>query len=164
MSPLPILTAIPLWVLPLFLGLLVLGARATRDREVSVLLVYALPLLGLLTVNRAQGLGEGAVLALLLGWVPGAALGWALQPRWTLARSANRVRLRGEWATMATIMALFWGNFALGMAAGAAPEVTGGMGIALAFGGLGGALSGTLAGRAIRVALWPRADQTAAQR
>lgn len=158
-----ILAAIPLWVWPLFLGLAALGGRAARDRSAPVLLVYALPLLGLLGLNRAQGLGEGAVALFVLAWAAGAALGWAAQPRWTLSRSARRVELSGEWWTMAAVMTLFWGNFALGLAEGLAPGATTGGWVPVAFALVAGAVSGTLAGRALRVALWPRAPQAAAQ-
>jgi len=156
MTVLTILTQIPLWVFPVFLGLLWLGARASRPRRAPVLLIYALPLLGLLTLSRALGMGELAAGALALGWLAGAAAGWAMQPRWTVARDARRVDLRGEWVTMATIMALFWGNFALGLAEGIAPVSTAAPGLAVAFGLIAGAVSGTLAGRALRVALWPQ--------
>lgn len=155
MTPLSILTQIPLWVFPVFLGLLVIGARASHERSAPVLLIHALPLIGLLTLHRAQEMGEAAVAALALGWLAGAALGWALQPRWTIARDARRVRLRGEWVTLASVMILFFSSFALGMAEGIAPGSTASNGLALAFGLGAGAVSGSLAGRALRVAFWP---------
>lgn len=149
-----ILSAIPLWVLPLALGLLWLGLRATRDRQVSPLLVYATPMLGLLSLARASGLAQAdlALAALGVALLAGAALGHALQPRWTLGNGGGRVHLRGEWLTLATLLGLFTLNFAAGMVQGMAPGLAAGAGFALGFGLVAGGLSGLLVGRALRVA------------
>lgn len=152
-----ILTTIPLWVSPLLFGLVWLGLRASKDRRVSPWLIYALPLLGLLSIGRATGLAQAnlAAAALLLFYLIGAAAGYVLQARWIVSRSANRVSLRAEWVTMATILALFAVNFGAGMAAGIAPDVAQSASFALGFGTLAGGLSGSLMGRALRVARWP---------
>ena len=153
----PIFSAIPLWVFPLLFGLVWLGSRATRDRWVQPWLVYALPLLGVLSLSRAQGLAaaEIALAALLAAYAAGAALGYLVQPRWILARRPAQVHLRGEWVTMVTILGLFTLNFATGMAQGIAPALAQGGGFAAIFGVLAGLLSGSLLGRALRVARWP---------
>ncbi|MCA2014232.1 hypothetical protein LCM17_22265 [Cereibacter sphaeroides] len=150
---LPILSQIPLWVFPLFLGLLWLGLRATRTRRVPVLVLYLMPLMGLLTLNRAVHLPEStaALMALALGALVGGAIGFTLQGRWILSREARHVVLRGEWLTLAVVMGLFWENFAAGMVAGMAPGVVSGLGFALVFGLGAGVLSGVLMGRAVRV-------------
>ena len=87
-----ILSAIPLWVFPLLFGLIWLGTRAARDRTVSPWLVYTLPLLGLLSLFRALGLTEAeiALMALFLSYLAGTGLGYWIQPRWIVARSAGR--------------------------------------------------------------------------
>jgi hypothetical protein len=152
-----ILSAIPLWVVPLLFGLILLGTRATRDRTVSPWLVYTLPLLGLLSLFRALGLTEAdiALRALLLSYLAGTGLGYRMQPRWIVARSTGRVHLRGEWVTMTTILGLFTLNFATGMTQGMAPALADGVGFAVGFGTLAGLMSGSLLGRALRVAHWP---------
>lgn len=152
-----ILSAIPLWVFPLLFGLIWLGMRSSRDRAVSPWLVYALPLLGLLSVSRAQGLAmaEPALAALAGTCALGAIWGYHMQPRWIIARDDRHVHLRGEWISMATILCLFGLNFATGMAQGMAPAVTSSAGFALAFGMLAGLPSGSLLGRALRVARTP---------
>jgi len=151
--PIQILSAIPLWVFPLLLGLVLLGARARREREVPILLIYSLPLLGLLPLSRALGLAlpEMALSGLALGWLAG----HHLQHNWILWRGPRRVRVRGEWLTMVTLLGIFALNLALGMAEGIAPALTMTRGACLGFGLLAGILSGSLAGRAIRVALTP---------
>lgn len=152
-----ILSAIPVWVFPLLFGLVWLGHRASRERRVSPWLVYALPMLGLLTLSRAQGLAmaEQALTALVLTYAAGAIWGYRMQPRWTIRRDTRHVHLRGEWVTMATILALFGVNFATGMAQGIAPAITATGGFALAFGAVAGLPSGSLLGRAISVARTP---------
>ena len=156
-----ILSAIPLWVFPLLFGLIWLGTRAARDRTVSPWLVYTLPLLGLLSLFRALGLPEAdiALMALFLSYLAGTGLGYRIQPRWIVARSAGRVHLRGEWVTMTTILGLFTLNFATGMSQGMtqgmAPALADGAGFAVGFGTLAGLMSGSLLGRALRVAHWP---------
>jgi hypothetical protein len=152
-----LLSAIPIWVFPLLAGLIWLGRRATRDRSVSVWLIYALPLLGLMSLNRALGLplAEVALTALVIAYLVGSALGFAVQPMWIVARDASKVRLRGEWVTMITLLGLFSLNFAAGMMHGMNPRMTDAMIPTLVFGAAAGLLSGSLAGRAICVARWP---------
>lgn len=154
---LSVISAIPLWVFPLLIGLLWLGRRATRARAVPPLLLYALPLLGLMTLDRAMAMPlAGLALSVLVpAYLLGAVLGYAMQPRWIVARDARKVHLRGEWATMITILGLFCLNFAAGMLTGMAPAFTESPALTLLYAGSAGLLSGSLAGRAIRVARWP---------
>lgn len=152
-----IFSAIPFWVWPLLISLIWVGTRASHDRDVSPLIVYALPLLGLLTLSRALSLGaaETALAALCLAYILGAFLGFRAQPRWIISKTAKRVHLRGEWITFTTIMVLFLGNFLTGMLQGMAPAISETTAFAIGFGALGGLFAGTLAGRAIRVGLTP---------
>lgn len=152
-----ILSAIPLWVFPLLFGLVWLGSRASKTRTVSIWPVYALPLLGLLSLNAAQGLAqaETALTALVVAYLAGAVWGYRAQTAWVIRRDARRVHLRGEWVTMVTILSLFVLNFATGMVQGMAPALAGGTVFAIGFGALAGVLSGSLMGRALRVARWP---------
>ena len=152
-----ILTAIPLWVLPLLVALIALGLRARCDRTSPVLPHYLLPLLGLLSLNSAFGLGAIAIATLVPGWSVGLLAGLRLQPRWTMARIGRRVHLRGENVTMVTILGLFALNFALGMATGIMPDVAQVPAIVAIYGVLSGLLSGSLAGRALSIARSPAA-------
>lgn len=151
------LSNIPLWVVPLLTGLIWLGRRATSARAVPPLLIYALPLLGLMTLARAVAMPLAALAlgALVPAYLVGAVAGYGVQPRWIVARDPRRVHLRGEWATMATILCLFGLNFAAGMVEGMAPALSGNLALTLGYGVTAGLLSGSLAGRAMRVALWP---------
>lgn len=152
-----ILSTIPLWVFPLLFGLVWLGSRASKSRAVSPWLVYALPMLGLLSLNAAQGLSqaETALTAMAASYFAGAMWGYRAQAEWVIRRDARRVHLRGEWVTMVTILSLFVLNFATGMTQDMAPALAGGTAFAIGFGVLAGALSGSMMGRALRVARWP---------
>ncbi|SUZ31196.1 hypothetical protein ROE7235_00932 [Roseibaca ekhonensis] len=152
-----ILSAIPLWVFPLLFGLVWLGSRASKSRAVSSWLVYALPMLGLLSLTAAQGLAqaETALTAMAVAYIAGALWGYRAQAAWVIRRDARRVHLRGEWVTMVTILSLFILNFATGIVQGMAPALAEGATFALGFGLLAGVLSGSLMGRALRVARWP---------
>lgn len=154
-----ILTSIPIWLYPLFLGLIWVGLRASRARRTRPILLYALPLLGGLSLSRALSLAqvESALAALLIAYAVGGLIGYRFQGRWIAGRDAQHVQLRGEWVTMITAMGLFFLNFATGMAQGMAPAILAGNEAAVAFGTVAGLLSGSLAGRALRVAIWPRA-------
>ena len=151
------LSAIPLGVFPLFFGLIWLGHRASRDRDVSTTLIYALPLLGLLSLNRALSLpaSEPALIALIIGWGLGAFWGFRTQSRWALRKSAGRVHLRGEFVTMAVLLGLFGVNFAAGVVRDVAPALSADTTFAIGFGGLSGLFSGTFLGRALWVARMP---------
>lgn len=152
-----ILTAIPLWVLPLFLALLLIGLRARKERSTPVIVLCLLPLLGVLSLMRGLALGPVALAALALGWTVGVWIGASLQPRWTLARTGSRVHLRGESVTLVTMLTLFAANFAGGMVQGMAPEVASGPVFGLGWGLLAGLLSGSYAGRALAVLRLPSA-------
>lgn len=144
-----ILSAIPLWVLPLLAALIAIGLRASRDRSAPVWLYYILPALALLSLLRALALGPVAVTALGVAWFAGIALGQRLQPRWTIARQGARVTLRGEWVTMATVLSLFLANFAAGMTQNIAPALAQGPTFGLIYGLFCGTVSGSLAGRSL---------------
>ena len=146
-----ILSAIPLWVFPLLVALIAIGLRASRDRSAPVWLYYALPALALLSLFRALSLGPVAVGTLAMAWLAGTALGHALQPRWTVARSGPRIELRGEWLTMGTVLSLFIANFTAGMALGMAPTLAHGSVFGLFYGLFCGMLSGTLMGRTLSI-------------
>ena len=146
---------IPLWVYPLFLGLLWLGLRATRDRSVSLLLMLALPLLGLLGLNRAWSLtaADTAVTGFVVAMMLGAGIGFMLQRRWIIAHEGTRLRVRGEWVTLLSMMSMFLLSFATGMMQGVGLTAVETVGFAAVYGACAGAISGVFLGRAAQAAV-----------
>ncbi len=156
----------PLWVWPLLFFLIGYGLRASRDRETSVIPVYLIPLLGLLTLSSVLKVpgGQTVWLAYAAVYAVGAMAGHAIQARWTLAKAGGRVRLRGEWLTMAVVMLLFWMNYVWSAVSVVAPDAVAAPGVQLGYAVVAGLASGSLLGRTLRVALMPqtRADTAAA--
>ena len=152
-----ILTHAPIWVWPLFFLLVFVGIRSSQKRDTPLIVLYILPFLGLLSLNRATTLKEPAFALLALGvcYGIGIALGYRAQGHWIIEKTPRRVSLRGEWITFATIMILFLGNFAVGILTAIAPVVASGAAFALTFGAIAGLVSGSLLGRTLRVAIWP---------
>ena len=148
---------VPVWILPLFLGLLAVGMRATRTRSVPKLLVYSLPFLGLLSLKSVLSF-EAQIAALsifALGYQLGAAFGFHRQASWIAGSTQNRVTIKGEWLTLTTIMGLFAVNFINGATKGIAPELANGALYACVFSAIAGLLSGTFIGRAGRIMTVP---------
>lgn len=148
-----LITGAPLWVWPLFVVLLLAGLRARHTREVRVVLIYALPLLGLLALRSVSAVGGGvwvwAVFAIAYG--AGALAGHQMQKHWTLARAGRKVRLAGETVTLLVMMVLFWVNFAVGVLQATAPAVVTRPEFLAALCILLGGCAGTFAGRALRI-------------
>ncbi|MGH1356370.1 MAG: hypothetical protein ACRBBS_14985 [Thalassovita sp.] len=147
-----ILTNAPIWVWPVFLLLLMLGLRATRDRKAPLALILALPLLGVLSIRTLAGLP-----APVWGWavwggalILGGVLGAKLQSRWLIEREGWTVTLRGEWLTLTTMMFIFWSNFATGMLQAVAPQILTAPGFVAGLACTLGLCSGSFLGRAIR--------------
>ena len=113
----------PLWVWPLFIGLVALGLLSTRRRSVSRPLFFALPLLGLITLNSAANLPNPGFVwpCFSAGFLAGAYVSHGLQSRWLLGRKGNRLDVSGEWFTFAVLMVMFWANFIAGTLRAIAP-------------------------------------------
>jgi hypothetical protein len=146
-----ILTNAPIWVWPLFLLLLVIGLRASRPRKAPLLLILALPLLGVLSLRTLGGLP-----APVWGWavwigalIIGGVIGARLQSRWLIAREGRWVSLRGEWLTLTAMMLLFWSNFATGVLQAVAPGVLAAPVFVAALACVLGLCAGSFLGRAI---------------
>lgn len=148
---------VPIWVWPLLLGLIVLAAISTRERRTPLVVIYALPLLGLLSVRAVAGfeVGGGIWAGFALGYGLGAAVGWRKQLGWIIAKTAGRLHQRGEGLTAAAIAVLFAMNFARGTLAAIAPQTLADLTVALGFALVAGLASGSFAGRALRVAVTP---------
>lgn len=118
-----IISQIPIWVAPLFILLLILGIRATKTRSVPLVIIYALPLLALLSLQSLSRLPDQALVwpLYVVFYGLGAVLGFRLQQRWIIAKHARHVEVAGEWLTLATMMFIFALSFAIGMVRSIAP-------------------------------------------
>jgi len=114
-----ILRGTPLWVLPLFLGLLALGYLQSRPRDLQPIRVAILPLaLGAYSLARVLA-DFGPAPAHLAAWTAGGAaailLNLALkQPagaRWSDANGTYHVP--GSWLPLALMLAMFFARYAL---------------------------------------------------
>lgn len=153
-----ILAGAPVWVWPLLVLLLVLGWRSSRTRRTPMLLVYALPLLGIMTLGSLRALPEPSVVwtGFGIGYVLAAMICFRLQRRWTLERSRSFVTLLGEWLTLTVIMIMFWANFASGFLQQVSPDTHASVPFLAAFSCAIGAASGSFLGRAVQVMTNPR--------
>jgi hypothetical protein len=113
----------PVWVWPLLVGLVVLGLLSTRDRAVPRQIFYALPFMGLITVNSLVALPQPQFVwpSVIIGFALGAFVAYGLQSRWIEGRDGNRLRVSGEWLTFAVLMMIFWSNFVGGTLQAIAP-------------------------------------------
>ncbi len=153
MQMLALITRAPLWVWPLFFILLFFGLKARKVRVVHVAILYALPLLGSLSLRSVAQLAPPAMVwgLFVLGYLAGGTGGFRFQKKIVLARQGVRVRLAGEWLTLATLMVIFWMNYGSGIIAAVAPATAGALGFQAVFAAVMGAAAGVILGRALRV-------------
>lgn len=151
------LANVPIWVYPLFVLLLALGLRASRRRQVPLLVVYAMPLLGILTLNNIISLGAPAWIWLIAAvvYALGVALGLSLQKRWLITRLPRHVELHGEWVTLAAMMIIFAAGFVKGTLSALLPDVVGSALFAVLFIAVVCLPAGQFLGRAIASARAP---------
>lgn len=147
------IVAKPVWVWPVLLLLVLIGLRARRDRVVPVFVYYFLPLLGLITARNVAQLTEP-----LLAWgtfgtayLCGVYLGDQVQQRFLVSKSGKLVTLKGEKITLINILILFSLSFASGAIRDAMPDLFASTGFIVGSCLVGGVVSGSFAGRAIRI-------------
>ncbi|MCP9483272.1 hypothetical protein NNA36_15005 [Shimia sp. CNT1-13L.2] len=142
----------PLWVWPLFIGLVLLGLQSTRTRNVSRAMFYGLPFLGLITLNSMARLPNPGFVwpCFMFGFLAGAYIAHGLQSRWLLGRNGTRLRVSGEWFTFAVLMVMFWANFAAGTLRAVAPAAYGSPEFLAPFTLVIAFASGSFLGRSIR--------------
>ncbi|WP_439103887.1 hypothetical protein [Celeribacter marinus] len=145
------LSHIPLWVFPLFLGLVALGVLSSRDRVTPVAVFYGLPFLGLLSVRATASLNAGMMAwgVFVLAYASGVVFGARAQSRFVIAREGARVRLRGEWLTMVMVMGIFALNFIKGTMQAVAPHLAAAPTYALLFALIAGLIAGLFLGRSM---------------
>jgi hypothetical protein len=152
-----IVTGAPIWIWPLLFLLIGLGIFCSRDRKISILPYFLMPLIALTTVPilMAQQRPELAVTVWGLAYLCGILGGYRLQGRWTLSRTGLRAEVTGEWLSLCVMMLLFWANFANGVFAAVAPDLTAGLVYQILFPALLGLASGSFLGRPLRILTWP---------
>lgn len=157
---LQILRGTPLWVLPLFIGLIVLGYLQSKPRDVSPAALAVLPVaLGLLSLTRVIA-AFGAAPLILGAWAAGTAAALLFnralkQPagaRWSAASGSFHVP--GSWVPLALMMAMFFTRYALAVSQVMAPALVHAAGFRMAAGFGLGLLSGIFLARALWV--WSR--------
>ena len=110
-----IIAGTPIYVWIILFVLILRGIKRFQEKEVAVNGFAILPLLFLiLAAHRLISLGcaAPALLGLGLGLVLGAGLVWLLRPQNKLHPvSGGRVRIEGEWHTLAMVLVLFAGLY-----------------------------------------------------
>ena len=145
----------PLWVPALFVGLVAVGLRQARARQVRPGVpvavgagLLALSLGGVLSGFPGQA---GAVAA----WLAGVALALTLAPRWVAARvlgsADGRVTVAGSWWPLGLMMAIFATRFVMGALQGTGSPWAQDGAFAVPASALLGACSGAFAARALGV-------------
>ncbi|WP_439142342.1 hypothetical protein [Planktotalea sp.] len=119
-------SSIPIWVFPLFLLLLILGLRASKTRRVPIAVIYALPLLGILTLNNIVSLEAPSWIWLMaaLAYGIGIFFGMRWQKDWIISFQGRTVELQGEWITLSAMMLIFMAGFVNGFLTDTLPELT----------------------------------------
>lgn len=118
-------TSAPIWVWPLLIVLIYFGLRARHDRWVPVYVIYAMPMLGVLSIGSTLALPDQMVVwtCFVMAYAIGATLGIKLQQNWSLARDGKRIKVAGEWVTMCTILIIFVASFANGFLLAVMPDI-----------------------------------------
>lgn len=147
-----IIINVPIWVWPLFFGLLALGFLASRSRKAPIFVFWALPILAVMAVNSMIAL-EASILAWLvfaIFYIVGGLYGHSFQKDIVLKRSPTHVHLKGEWLTMICIMVIFWMSFARGMTTALQPELMENPIVIAIIAVILGSVSGVFLGRSVQ--------------
>ncbi|MFT6024606.1 MAG: hypothetical protein ACI9PY_002733 [Ascidiaceihabitans sp.] len=150
----------PIWVWPLLCVLLFIGWKASKPRQTTVMFYYLLPLLGVMTVQSVSSLPHVGPAWMAFGTAYFvAAIGfYRLQSRWVLKRSNGVLDLAGEWVTLATMMVVFWANFAKGVVLDVAPDLYQHTLFNVVFAVVVGIAGGSFLGRSARIVSMPDTD------
>ncbi|MDR3470325.1 MAG: hypothetical protein P4M09_01305 [Devosia sp.] len=110
-GPLDIVSHTPLWVWAVLVVLVGFGWRRTREREIGLpgLLLFPIVIVALSLSNLAgAGLPIASFAGLAIGGMLGVALGLTLERRNApTPLGGGRLRLRGEWTSLAVVLAVF---------------------------------------------------------
>lgn len=148
-----IVSAAPIWVWPLLIGLIALGVSRMRDRVMPLWRLMLLP--AALTVSTfvtllAGGLGVSGLAAVATGLGLGLAVGWLTMRAVVTTRLAgNRVMVRGEVVSLIAILVIFASRFVKGALTGIAPVSLLAPGVAELFVAVPVFCAGVMAARAL---------------
>jgi uncharacterized membrane protein len=147
----------PIWVWPLFVLILYLGARNLKERERTPISLIVLPLvmLGFALVNLVMNSADKtlAIPAFIFSFIIGNAIGWNLVPKSLAAdRERGTVRVPGSVAPLLVVVAIVLLRYAIGYTYGRWPEMRTDPALALEFSATGALLAGIVWGRIVRIA------------
>ncbi|PHR22784.1 MAG: hypothetical protein COA37_11235 [Hoeflea sp.] len=148
-----IVSAAPIWVWPLLIGLIALGVSRMRDRVMPLWRLMLLP--AALTVSTfvtllAGGLSVSGLAAVAIGLGLGLAVGWMTMRGVVTTRLAgNRVMVRGEVVSLIAILVIFASRFVKGALTGIAPDSLLAPGVAELFVAMPVFCAGVMAARAL---------------
>jgi hypothetical protein len=151
----------PIWVFPLFLAVLWLGALHLRERSLSIWTMAILPvvMVGLAVANLAVGsafLGL-AVPAFLFSLAIGAAIGWSLAKRpVAIDREKGSLRLSGSVTPFLVVIGILALRYVTGYLYGRWPELRANPALALEISATGALLAGIVLGRLAHLVRWYR--------
>lgn len=148
-----ILSKVPIFVWPLFIGLVFVGIVSSRTREVPIALYYGLPFVGLavLPTLLRLGLSEQVLITFVLAYAMGAALGFKYQKKIFQGAVGSKISIKGEWITMTVVMVIFFSNFVMGFLSATKPDLAADSIFITGFLCIVGICSGTFLGRSLRV-------------
>jgi hypothetical protein len=152
-----ILRGTPLWVYPLFFGLIVLGYLQSKPREVAPARLAILPLaLAAFSLSRVVGTFGLEPLA-LAAWAGGTAAALLLNSAWKQPAGARwsaatgTFHVPGSWLPLALMMAVFFARYAVAVGLAMAPGLAHSTGFAIATSFVFGLLGGLFLARALWV-------------
>ena len=145
-------TGTPIWVWGVLVMLTFFGWRASRQRDVSSIAYFFLPLWGVMAITTVAQSGPTATVwfGFVAAYLVGVTFGWRAQGGIILRAGAGRVLLRGEWLTMALLMTIFWLRFVNGAAEAIAPDFAASAPVVATLTFIGGASAGVFMGRSVR--------------
>ncbi len=153
----------PIWVWPLFVLVLYLGARNLTERERTPLSLVVLPLvmLGFALVNLVANAADKTLVipAFIFSFAVGIAIGWNLVPKAVAVdRQHGTIRVPGSFAPLLVVIAIVILRYIIGYSYGRWPELRGDPALALEFSATGALLAGIVWGRIVRIgAIYRRA-------
>lgn len=157
MSLFAIFTNAPIWVWPLLGVLITVGFIASRERTTLIAPLYALPFLGILSLNAVNALPAHSFIWVIFAAAYGIGVwrGYRFQDGIILFKSKTHVKLNGEWLTMILVMVIFWMNFVSGAARAIAPSLFHASMFHIVFATIAGLTAGVFLGRALLLVTTP---------
>lgn len=145
----------PVYVWALLAFLVYRGVAAARDREVSLLKLFIIPLVmlafTLAGMNGHGPLGAGIWAVWLTGMSAAVLVTWmADSGEIVVNRAAGTVLQRGSWTPLALMIAIFATKYAVAVLSALHPEMRHQMPFVVAATGLFGAFNGVFIGRLLR--------------